>query len=267
MINHARTLLLNVDGSNNPGPDFPGEELVPATYRALALPSYLVQVRSRLFGAAPDRVMLNYRLKQYLTVLHTTELVEYLLELDPRITYRYAGDEEVGLADSALFAPQLVQTAGPAARLWILGSPAAPDALGQLRYRYDLEMLLDTTVAVTRRVPLPAQQQIYPIALDAGGISNRVPLGATGLGFRSDTDNPGAAWRIEGCFRPQWDLGQIVANLRQLGEPILLELFGTSRIEPWSTFRNLWNDHEALAYQLGGLLMAVVYSTEAIRRG
>ena len=66
MFNHARTLLMNLSGDAGDLyiSDYPGDEMIPADYRAVALPTYLQVVRSRLFGVTPDRAMLNYRVAQ-----------------------------------------------------------------------------------------------------------------------------------------------------------------------------------------------------------
>ena len=55
MFNHARTLLLNIDGGPGYFPECPGEELIPGGYEKLELPTYLDVFRSRFFGADPDR--------------------------------------------------------------------------------------------------------------------------------------------------------------------------------------------------------------------
>src|SRR5690606_37703460 len=83
MINHVRTLLLGLPGAASPGYQTAGEEFVDPTFQPVALPTYLAAVRRTLFGVDPDRLMLNYRLKQLLEVIHATELAEYVTFLDP----------------------------------------------------------------------------------------------------------------------------------------------------------------------------------------
>jgi hypothetical protein len=53
--------------------------------------------------------------------------------------------------------------------------------------------------------------------------------------------------------------------LELLGEPVFLELFGAAPVEPYATFKNLWFDHPSAAHRLGGLLLALIYRTDAVR--
>ena len=52
-----------------------------------------------------------------------------------------------------------------------------------------------------------------------------------------------------------------------VGEPVLLQLFGVSPVEPYKTFHNCFLNHPELAYQLGGLLLALVYRTAELPQG
>lgn len=83
MINHARTLLMNSASA----PISPGEEYILDTYVPFKLPRYLQNVWNVLYGDKLERKDLNYRTRQLITFLHSTELVKYVTALDPRITY------------------------------------------------------------------------------------------------------------------------------------------------------------------------------------
>lgn len=262
MLNHLRTLLLNRDG-NEVGVDaYPGEELVPDDYRALSLPSYLLDVRRRLFGSDPDRVFLNYRLHQYLTLLHATDLEEFVLGLDPRITYSDNRNYSLGLNET--FSPHVTQLEGVVSELQLGGQAASPDFNGRCSYDFRIEILAPDSLEIVRRSRLAASW-IEPLTLNSG-LSPIFVLPDTGYTFRITTQNAGVAWRVRGYLRPQWDLSRIVADLDNMGEPTLLRLFGLDDEEPWSTFRNLWRRHDELPYRLGGLLLAVGYRTEAFRQ-
>src|SRR5512137_2784346 len=87
MINHARTLLLNKDGNKRPGADFYLEEFVDPSFRALSYSQELTELRAVLVGRSPDDGYLNFRLRQYMTLLDSTEFVSYVTALDKRITY------------------------------------------------------------------------------------------------------------------------------------------------------------------------------------
>jgi hypothetical protein len=261
MLNHARTLLLNVTGSDRLA-DYPGEEMVPPEFTALELPSYLDTVRTVLFGADPDRVMLNYRVRQLLAVLHSSPLEVFLTRLDPRITYDVRDDAFIS---DATFLPRVTQLDGPPAHLTVIGAPAAPDASGRCRHDLTVEVVAPDRVRVQRQTP-PRQGADFGLTM-SHGLSNRMDLLGTGYSFRIDSDQAGLKWLVEVINRPQLDLGQIVANLEQVGETVLLQLFGLERDEPWTTFRNLWQQKKELPLKLGGLLCALVYRTEERRRG
>jgi hypothetical protein len=266
MYNHCRTLLLNRAAVD---PDaYPGEELVPQEFREIRLPSYLTNVRARLFGADPDRTMLNYRLKQFLPLLHQTELAPFVTDLDPRITYDVADEHDLVLP--AMFQPSVTQVSGSGAALLLSGNPAAPDMGGQLHYQFNAHVLLAEgdidTVRIDRVIPVPARLWIWPLSL-TDGASACYDLAETGYKVALTTTDPAAGYIVEGYRRPQWSLGQIVALARGLGEPDLDALFGIQPAEPWATFRNLWYDHPELAYKLGGLLLALAYRTEEVRNG
>ena len=263
MFNHARTLLINVDGPNNPGPDFFCEELVPVEYRQLALSSSLDQLRAILFGADPDRAMLNYRARQFMSLLHSTELEEYVLDLDPRITYDTPGDHDPALVST--FEPQVRQIAGDAEySLYTQGTPAPPDQAGIMQLQYDVDVLQTDTIEVKRQTP-PPSSLIYDHSLSSG-LSPAYILQGSGYSFKVNTDSPGARWLVDILLRPQWDLGQIAALIAMQGEPFILDLFSPWTEEPWKTFYNLWLGNKEMPYRLGGVLLALIYKTEQVRR-
>jgi hypothetical protein len=259
VINHARTLLLNISA----GGYGIGEEYVPPRFRSLRLPSFLLAIRRQLFGTDPDRDMMNYRGRQLMQILHATQLREYVEGLDPRITYDFTGRE---LADDALFMPEVVRQAGTSTdRFYLLGAADTPDSTGKTRFDVRVDVLTESTVRVQMLTPTP-QIRIYDLEF-TDGLSNIVSLLGTGYQFRI-SESPGALWVVRGVRRPRLSLGEIAANVQSLGEPVLTELFGTSTtLEPYLTFRNLWNTHPELPYSFGGLLMALIYRTEEARRG
>lgn len=259
MFNHARTLLVNL-GGNVAARDYLGEELIPASFKPVVLPAYLQRIRQVLFGSDPDRYMLNYRSRQLLQLLHSSELAEYVLALDPRITYtpRSTGWDW----DPAVFTPVVTTvTGGP---LTIpLTQPAAPDQSGRLYYEFTVTNVSDDHLVVTQRTP-PPQQRSTTLEF-TNGSSQLVPLAATGYSCRVDSGNPGS-WRVNLYLRPQFDLGQLAADLHSVGDPALTALFGTAKYQPYYTFHNCWRDNAELPYRLGGLVLALIYRTEEFRR-
>ncbi len=107
MINHARTLLLNRSGDKRPGitaavnsqpesSSFFMEEYVPPLFHPVVLPAALAYAHGLLFGQGADDAYVNFRAAQYMRILHSTEFVDYVLALDPRVTY-FANDDIVAM--------------------------------------------------------------------------------------------------------------------------------------------------------------------------
>ena len=64
------------------------------------------------------------------------------------------------------------------------------------------------------------------------------------------------------------DLGQVMARLESVGDPVLLDLFGVAPEEPMRSWKNLWASTMPLPYRLGGLLLALAVRTStAIQAG
>ena len=87
MINQGRTLLLNRDGFNRPLPTYFLEEYVDPLFKALSIPAELQSVYEVLVGTLADNAYANFRMRQYMLILHSTEFAEYVTALDPRVTY------------------------------------------------------------------------------------------------------------------------------------------------------------------------------------
>lgn len=102
MINHARTLLLNQTPAEGAACEY-----IPRDYVAKKLPTYLQDIWNILFGPAADTYARNYRARQLLTILHSTDtdLVEYVVELDPRVTYMPVTDTTCLAAEPTTLVP------------------------------------------------------------------------------------------------------------------------------------------------------------------
>lgn len=150
MINHARTLLLNI-GSNTYNADLPGEEFIPA-FEPLILPDYLTRAHKILFGATPDKVFLNFRARELLSLVHQTELAEFLYALDPRITYTSGKNDD-------FFTPKnytVVERTGgsEAININFAGYAKADNALGRAYLEYRLRVVNDGGQVVAQLIPV-----------------------------------------------------------------------------------------------------------------
>lgn len=263
MFNHARTLFVNLDGGNGVFVDTPGDELIPADFKKLTLPSYLENIRSQLLGVSPDRFMLNFRAAQVFRLIEKTELQEYVLALDSRITY---SSQDNSLSDPTTYEPKITRVGLPdSAQLTLTGSPNSPDISGIAHYRYTITP--DVTQVIVQRQVFPSVTDTIPLTLTAG-LSQTFDLPFSGYQAVVNTLSSGGNWQVEGYNKPRMDLTQVVSErLSNLGEPTYLQLFGISDVEPYLTFKNCWKSHPDFAYKLGGLVLAMIYRTDEVRNG
>ena len=259
MINHARTLLLNRKPDNVAYGGLPGDEYMPVDFAPLKkLPTYLKSIRAMLLGSDPDRLFGNYRAQQYLSLLHATELVEFVTDLDPRITYDLGSRE---FFDDSMFTATVSHPS-----LQVLGDFGSPDGSGRSRHEWDVNILTGSTVEIARQTK-PQQHSVQDYTF-TDGMSNQLPLVGSTAKFRIKQSTT-TTWAVSGYARPSADLGSIMAEIESVGERYMNDLFGVGTAvggaEPFKTFRNLWADHPELPYRLGGVLLAVIYRLEGLR--
>ena len=147
MINHARTLLLNVPRSRMHYSDY-GYEYVPPEFRPAQLTNALYTLRQLLFGASPDNYFLNFRVNELLAYIHATELSEYVYRLDPRVTYwPRTGKPYFEPAGKRVL---ITQTYGRPQRLNVAGDLQALTAIGKSFNFYTVGLRRITEDNVTR---------------------------------------------------------------------------------------------------------------------
>lgn len=249
MINHFRTLLLN-----RSAPSYStraGEEYIPDDFVSLAnLPTYLQNIRTALYGRNPDWLFENYRTKQYVSLVHNTELERFITDLDSRITYD-PNDTEFF---RGVFGPHTGKEG-----LRFIGEPPAPDASGQSTLRWKVE-LIDGDIA--------SIEQITPVNSAFTLNYNTEPL-INGLWLQFSAPY-GTIWTAEYNRRPEYSLGEIMAGVESSTAQYWNQLFGVGSAraseEPWKTFRNLWLFHPEMPYKLGGFLLAYVYALDLWRQ-
>jgi hypothetical protein len=267
MINHARTLLLN---RSDQKPGFLGEELIPEEFGVLELSTTIETIRGKLFGAAPDRTMLNYRLRQLMTVLHRMDVEEFLLELDSRFTYAIGEDPELFSDDE--FDPVVNQVLGIETATVLTGTLNPPDVSGHSQW--DLLLDVDTvgeTATVTRRTPSP-QDTTDPFPIVATGtLTEPIDLGGSGLflQYKTEGTGPNVQFIVTGISRPRKTMGDLEFELGSIGEENILNIFGIGsplgNQEPFVTFRNLWRTHPEQPYRVAGMILATIFQIERTR--
>lgn len=266
MINAARTLLLNMSGPYQGST--PGEEVLPDDYRPKALSPQLLRIYRTLFGISPDRTFLNYRGRQLLQLLHATELEQYLLDLDQRITYL----PFTATAFAGVFVSRVSRISGSTVQVYLQGRQIADEYLGRTAYRWRVEVLDAETVRVERR--LHEQSTMDRTVTVTAGLSSAIPLHGSPLTLQLSTGTAsadlaaviGAAVQVDCTARPERSLAEIYTALRGLDQLALEELFGVLPAEPYKTFSNLWTANPHMPYALGGLLTAYIYRIHALER-
>ena len=249
MINHYRTALLNISGTNWPGLQYPGEELVDTLFASRSLPSYLVTVRRIIFGEAPDRAYLNYRLRQITTLWHDSILKDAALEDDSRLTYwpnKYA-------ADMSKFGTLTVEPINSSVKPDYSYSkiPHADDKNGRAEFIYEINVdngvctLVDETAKRT---------SVINISGSYYNLGNNVRL-TIGNGN----------WRVNIFGKPQKDLGQILLDCDLIKDSdVELLLFKDNQ-----ALKNVWKTSEFLPERLGAISLALakeIAKTPIIRK-
>jgi len=260
MYNYGRTLLINLAGNDSYFGDIPGDELIPAEYVPVTFPSYLRNIRDTLFGSNPDRAMLNYRAAQLLGMISSTELQQYVEELDSRITY---SSYQLQLAQPLTFSPTVTQYGEKdlSKILTIVGKSSSPDSNGASGYNY--RVTVDGVNLVIDKLTSPTSSTQHVLSF-TGGLSEPYSLPGTDYSVRVNTSTLDGGWTVRGFLRPTRTLPDLEQSLRSLGEPTFLQLFGVAAVEPYLTFKNCWKNHPEFAYRLGGLVLASIYRTREI---
>jgi len=258
MINVARQLLLNMPSQKATGR--PGEEYMPPDFQPLVLPSYISSIFGYLYGPRPDDMLKFYRVRQLLTVLHSTEFVEYVTDLDHRFTY------SPGLADSdfaGLFGTYVAAREGTGT-LTLLGSMPAADDIG-IYHRWLVSVIDESRVAVSRQTaPIASVTYDYSYTDD---LSSVFDISGDELRAVFSAD-PGDSWRVEAYAKPTRSLGDIAAQLQSVGSNMTMPLFGLAdndiKSEPYRTFYQLWTSHAEFPYRFSGFLLALLYRLWAL---
>ena len=251
--NYIRTLLLNESRGSYPSA-FPGEEYVSADFVPRVLSTPLRKAHAIIFGADPDRYMLNFRLHQLMPVIHSSELAEFITAADDRITYLpFSRLDLVYAAFTTSVTP-----VGGAGTLTPIGDLDPDESAGKLFHWWKVTVLDGTYVVVDRLTdPTGSEAFIYTMT---GGMSNLIPLIGSSQYFNF-SGGVGDVWYVQGVARPVRNTSDILTTLVQtISEDDEEEIFGETPIEPMITFRNLWRNHDFYAYRMGALLLALAYS-------
>ena len=258
MINQARTLILNDIASNRPELGTFGEEYVPEEYRKLDYAGSLKRIRDVLLGTAGDPLYENYRMAQYMSIMHANQYAEELvLGLDLRYTYRPFAPSFMDFD----FSVEVEKLNVTVMDLTTSGEPTVNEARGKAFYRWMVRTSIGPQLVVKDMAQTQWQYfdititdaQATPVELENGVILQlTVPTGSWAV----DAD-----WLVTSMARPTLDLGLVIETINKLGAGTVYDLF---QAVP-ETYKNLWYEGVSLVDQLGGLLGAFVYKAEELR--
>tara|TARA_Y100000034_G_scaffold126745_1_gene178450 strand:- start:615 stop:1397 length:783 start_codon:yes stop_codon:yes gene_type:complete len=260
MVNHARTLLMNVDGATRPAIGYLGEEYIPATFPAVNTPTAVTKVHDILFGLEPDYVFMNYRAAELMRLLHSTELKSYVTDLDPRITYDN-GDST--FFDMIYGSTINTVTDDPNLKPAILERYAVDNIRGRMYDNWDV-VLSGGTVTTTNMTTGHIASAVFSLT---SNISPRYSLPDSGLSiiFTASGALTGTGrWVVTTIAKPT-TLSTMEESIRNVGGEYLSYLFDGAA--PYSVFKSIWNQHELGHYRLAAAVLAVIYRTEQIRNG
>lgn len=280
MINHIRTLLLNEDGSNKPGANYPLEEYVPPDFQAVKLSFELKKVWCVLFGLSPDRAYKNWRLHQLLRAAEVSSLFKECLKFDPRNTTFGLNDKTVdgnyGKLTITNVANKLIsvyvqqgttlQTASGDSsedvKAFLAGSLSSDDNKGVCYGLYSLKT---------------NNTQITSTNLANGSFTQFTQAGSSVNGYRPpvkyiseldaniylSSDSVGE-WYVEYVSRPAIDLGTVLANLKNLADVDLNYLFA-GELPEYKKFKDYWYRGTDLVDRVTAVALALAYKIEEAR--
>lgn len=210
MINHVRTLLLNETSPESQRWDVFGEEFVPPGFKPRSLPTPLTGLYRSLFGANPDRVFKNWRLRQYLRLLHTPKWEPHVLYRDRRVTYL-----PIKPLPQLTDRIQKVVEYGSLENLQILTPTVFHDSQGYWEYR--IEVLSPTSIRVTEFRRESGPNVFYPQFSVSNSLTSPITIPEISLQFCARIDQ-NSSWRLRVLAEPRKTLYQTYLEVCQLVE-------------------------------------------------
>lgn len=247
MINHIRTLLFNRTQEGYPL-TFPGEEYIAPTFVPRKLTSSLRTAHTTLFGKSPDRLYMNYRMRQIMQIMHSSPLADDLLLQDSRITYLPFRDE---LFNDA-FTVGIEQLFGEPKIVHVAGTHEADNGSGRLQQIWDIETVNTGVVTITqRRQPNETTTETF---------DGQTPVILPGSTFKAYLYNtvPGDLFRVTSNALPTQNISDVLVNLEAaFGERGVQEVFPALPEEPVKTWKKIWFETDNAMMRYTALLLAM----------
>jgi len=252
MINHVRTLLMNQPRGSYRVTD-PGEEYISPRFIAAVWPTALQLFRNTLFGAHPDRLFINFRMRQLMQLIHSTELADDVTKDDLRLTYLPFNDDM--FAD--VFGVTIEQPAEQNGNLTLLGQPAADEHNGRTTSIWHLA--IDTTsVDVT---PLGAGMVTVPIQ------DSTILLPGTSLRVTTHMMTPDMTAKITVRAKPMTAinalLDQAIAVIGGRGIETVFPYQAPDRVQTW---KRIFLNHPSTIMRQAAFLLGLAACVSRLSR-
>lgn len=254
MINHVRTLLLN-RGRDGHSVQEAGEEYIQEGFIPRQLTAPLRLIRNTLFGGVPDRLFMNYRMRQIMQLMHATELANDISVEDPRITYLPFKQDFF----NDVFKATISRTAGPTWRFNVIGEHVSNMSSGLSRQVWELSILEGGEVTVTKRRGVAETRSHYVVT------DIPVPLHGSDLQIYLHGAPAGTSLLIESLARPAFDIATVLSSTAVVIEQYGFdEIFPTIATEPVATWKRIWLEHPDAAMRFTAMLLAVAHRTSQL---
>lgn len=257
MINHLRTLLLNIDGSNNPGEDYPGEQYVPEDFVSRSMNIQLKTIHRFLFGINPDRAMLNLRLQEYLTCIHASGLESFVTAFDPRITYFPFKRSLFSWFARGIRAKQL---AAMDQSIYLLGDLNVIQSVNRLYRQWEVSVIDGSTVRLTECSPdsktTTTTTASYSIT---DGLSSAIQLGDSSVSFKFD-EGVGNRWLIDVLAKPARSICQVVDDL----DTGLTTSLNNLLFDGLPELKTIWTQSDRLPERIASVVLALGYKLNEV---
>lgn len=225
MINHARTLLLNVAAKNNHITTDTAAEFVPIEFFPVNLTNSLRLVRRALFGSKPDARFINLRIRELMGYVHQTEFASYVYDLDKRVTYWPTQRDNFETATRSQTI--VTQLFGEPQQLTVVGNFQPNHSVGVSTRKYVI-----TVGAQTPSLPMTAMK------LESSDILNTVAvIQELGTVKQPEVFSVGTAGNTNVATLPQTDLKMLLNFAQEPSEyaQLLTELDGRLLYESYAT--------------------------------
>ena len=288
MINHIRTLLLDEEGSNKPGNNYPLEEFVPTVFKPAKMKFELRKVWNTLFGNKPDRSYKNWRLFQLSELAQASDLMGHWQTFDKRITHFDKPAEDYSKEYGKVLASRVsngnVVSIVMAYANGVISVLPSEQAVNQTNNQEDLGLLF--TGKILADEVLGRAYSVWQLDLNAAnyldiknltdavvqesqqlsftqGLSQAVALKGTGLDLKFKNADP-ASWTFDIIARPNKDIGVVLANLDNLPKYELEALF-TGKHKDLTKFKDYWFKQDELCERMTAVSLALAYRLEERR--